>query len=113
MPMFPRPGIIEPNSLERNATSSHGPFIGLPGTVIKSTIPKMLEFSKVYTCTKCGHSEEIAADYDQKFKFDKPTRCQRPDGSCNNWNIVPDVEMNPEMCKDYQEIKIQEHVCMQ
>ena len=85
-------------------------FLSISGTVVKATMPRMLDFAKLFSCSKCQHQFLVQGDYEQYYRLDKPTRCPNPihcDGF--KFNTVSE-ETNVDFYRDYQEIKIQEQV---
>lgn len=87
-----------------------GEVVALKGTVIKSSLPRMLEFAKTFSCAKCGHSFTEQADYHQSYKFDPPSVCPGDDSCPSTYFKAVDGVVNSEFCRDYQEIKIQEQL---
>lgn len=88
-----------------------GLLLSIRGTAIKTGWPKMLEKRKRFHCGMCGFSFELEADFEQFYKFDKPQSCPNPDRACRNtYQFTAALDMEPEFCRDYQEIKIQEQV---
>ncbi|TRY70613.1 hypothetical protein TCAL_02324 [Tigriopus californicus] len=88
-----------------------GLLLSIRGTAIKTGWPKMLEKRKRFHCGSCGYSFELEADFEQFYKFDKPATCPNPDRVCRNtYQFTAALDMEPEFCRDYQEIKIQEQV---
>nr|XP_057939162.1 DNA helicase MCM9 [Doryrhamphus excisus] len=87
-----------------------GHFLSVTGTVIRTSVAKVLEYKRDYMCAKCRHVFELQADFNQFYSFLPPLSCPHPDGcnSCKFTCLSGDTE--PASCKDYQEIKIQEQV---
>jgi len=89
--------------------SDAGSLLEMQGTVVRTTLPRMLERSKHLLCSKCRFSVLAHADYDQFFRLSKPTSC--PKGcSGSQWSPATtntDVS-NPLLCGDVQEVKVQE-----
>uniref|UniRef100_A0A672ZCG6 DNA helicase MCM9 n=1 Tax=Sphaeramia orbicularis TaxID=375764 RepID=A0A672ZCG6_9TELE len=87
-----------------------GHFLSITGTVIRTSVAKVLEFSRDYMCAKCRHVFTVQADFDQFYTFVSPVVCPNPDGcsSCKFSCLSGDAE--PAACRDYQEVKIQEQV---
>ncbi|XP_076612810.1 DNA helicase MCM9 [Chaetodon auriga] len=85
-----------------------GHFLSVTGTVIRTSVTKVLEYERDYMCTKCRHVFTVRADFDQFYTFVKLVACPNPDG-CNSYTFNCLSEgSEPAACKDYQEIKIQE-----
>ena len=89
-----------------------GRIVSVRGTVIKATVPKVLEKSKILTCIKCGHEFEAEADYEQFFRLEKPSACPGSSGCSGTvFTVVDDTEtLATDRCSDWQEVKIQEQV---
>ncbi|KAJ8270725.1 hypothetical protein GJAV_G00118550 [Gymnothorax javanicus] len=86
-----------------------GHFLSVTGTVIRTSVPKVLEFERDYMCAKCRHVFTSQADFEQFYSFTPPTRCPNEDG-CNSYKFtcLGGGASSPAACRDYQEIKIQE-----
>ncbi|KAK2856603.1 hypothetical protein Q5P01_005338 [Channa striata] len=87
-----------------------GHFLSVTGTVIRTSVAKVLEYERDYMCAKCRHVFTVKADFDQYYTFVSPMACPNPDG-CNSYKFTClSGGSDPAACKDYQEIKIQEQV---
>ncbi|XP_073349545.1 DNA helicase MCM9 [Pagrus major] len=87
-----------------------GHFLSVTGTVIRTSVTKVLEYERDYMCTKCRHVFTVQADFDQFYTFNQMVACPNPDG-CNSFKFSCLSEgSEPAACRDYQEIKIQEQV---
>ncbi|XP_053700062.1 DNA helicase MCM9 isoform X1 [Synchiropus splendidus] len=87
-----------------------GHFLSITGTVIRTTVPKVLENERDYMCAKCRHVFTLKADFEQFYSFTPPLTCPSPD-ACNSFKFTCLSDSSaPAACKDYQEIKIQEQV---
>ena len=86
----------------------YGKLLSVQGTVIRSTLARILEYRREYRCTKCAYEFSIDADYDQNYAIQVPPQCPNPI-PCKSTSMQP-VEASgcPTHCKDYQEIKLQE-----
>ncbi len=89
------------------------PYPQVPGTVVRTGMLKMLEHSRRYRCGKCGLEKEVAIDVEMRSAtLAPPSFCggagAGPDGFCGGKSFSK-VE-GSEVCRDYQEIKIQEQV---
>ncbi|XP_060074064.1 DNA helicase MCM9-like [Ylistrum balloti] len=91
-------------------TSDVGSFLSVNGTVIRTTVMKMLEFEKDYICTKCRSVISVRADFEQFYAVSKPSKCTNE--ICNSTTFSPlcDTGSQPLKCRNYQEIKVQEQV---
>lgn len=87
-----------------------GSFLAITGTVIRTTVMKMLEHERDFLCTKCRNVCSVQADLEQFFNLAKPSKCSNE--TCNSTNFTPlcDTGGQPQKCRNYQEIKIQEQV---
>ncbi|XP_018418983.1 PREDICTED: DNA helicase MCM9 [Nanorana parkeri] len=87
-----------------------GHFLSITGTVIRSSLVKVLEYEQDFMCNKCKHVITVKADFEQCYSFNPPTACTNEEG-CNSakFTSLSDVS-SPATCRDYQEIKIQEQV---
>ncbi|KAM9840772.1 DNA helicase MCM9 [Aulostomus maculatus] len=87
-----------------------GHFLSVTGTVIRTSVAKVLEYERDYMCAKCRHVFTVQADFDQFYTFFPPAACPHPDG-CNSYKFsCLSGGSEPAVCRDYQEIKIQEQV---
>ncbi|XP_037393430.1 DNA helicase MCM9 isoform X2 [Pygocentrus nattereri] len=88
-----------------------GHFLSVSGTVIRTSVTKVLEYERDYMCNKCRHVFSVQADFEQYYSFSPPTHCPSED-ECSSFKFtcLSDSSAAPAACKDYQEIKIQEQV---
>ncbi|KAA8583278.1 hypothetical protein FQN60_015824 [Etheostoma spectabile] len=87
-----------------------GHFLSVTGTVIRTSVAKVLEYERDYMCTKCRHIFTVEADFDQFYTFVPPVACPNPD-ACNSYKFsCLSGGSEPAACRDFQEIKIQEQV---
>ncbi|XP_075210541.1 DNA helicase MCM9-like [Lycorma delicatula] len=87
-----------------------GSFLRISGTVIRTIVPKVLEYKREYFCPKCKQTTLVQAQYDKYYVITPPTVCKLTEG-CKG--ILSAVKNGSEhFFKDYQEIKIQEQVAM-
>ncbi|GFS46111.1 DNA helicase MCM9 [Trichonephila inaurata madagascariensis] len=88
--------------------SDVGQFMCISGTVIRRTAPKVLEYRKLWKCKKCRHQFTIDAEVEKSYIFEKPIVCPNPEW-CNGKNFtLLSTDVDPQYCKDYCEIKIQQ-----
>ncbi|KAK1888537.1 DNA helicase MCM9 [Dissostichus eleginoides] len=86
-----------------------GHFLSVTGTVIRTSVAKVLEYERDYMCSKCRHVFTAQADFDQFYTFVPPS-CPSPDG-CESFKFTClSGGSEPAICRDFQEIKIQEQV---
>ncbi|XP_069582312.1 DNA helicase MCM9 isoform X1 [Ranitomeya imitator] len=91
-------------------TRDVGHFLSVTGTVIRTSLVKVLEYEQDFMCHKCKHVITVRADFEQYYSFSPPASCTNEEG-CNSckFTCLSDVSC-PSSCRDYQEIKIQEQV---
>ncbi|XP_034965068.1 DNA helicase MCM9 [Zootoca vivipara] len=92
-------------------TKDVGHFLSVTGTVIRTSLVKVLEFERDYMCNKCKHVFVVKADFEQYYAFCRPPACPNEEG-CNSskFTCLSGTSCGPNSCRDYQEIKIQEQV---
>ncbi|XP_071789182.1 uncharacterized protein [Asterias amurensis] len=97
-------------TLPRN--SDIGQFLSVSGTVIRTSMVKMLEFEKDFMCSKCRHPFSVQASFEKYYSECKPNSCPNPEGcGSNKFTCLSSSGVgSPTSCRDYQEIKIQEQV---
>uniref|UniRef100_H3AW57 DNA helicase MCM9 n=1 Tax=Latimeria chalumnae TaxID=7897 RepID=H3AW57_LATCH len=90
-------------------TRDVGRFLSVTGTVIRTSLVKVLEFERDYMCNKCKHVFVAKADFEQFYSFCPPPVCPNEEG-CNSvkFTCLSGLSTAPASCRDYQEIKIQE-----
>lgn len=88
-----------------------GHFMSITGTVIRSSLVKVLEYEQDFMCNRCKHVITLKADFEQYYSFTPPTACTNYEEGCTStkFTCLSDVS-SPATCRDYQEIKIQEQV---
>ncbi|XP_063773296.1 DNA helicase MCM9 [Pseudophryne corroboree] len=91
-------------------TRDVGHFLSVTGTVIRTSLVKVLEYEQDFMCNKCKHVLTVKADFEQYYSFSPPVACTNEEGcNCNKFTCLSDLS-SPASCRDYQEIKIQEQV---
>ena len=55
-------------------SSDVGRLLAISGTVIRTTIVKMLECEREFMCSRCKCSFTMEADFEQYYAIPKPTR---------------------------------------
>lgn len=92
-------------------TKDVGHFLSVTGTVVRTSLVKVLEFERSYICNKCKHVFVAKADFEQYYAFCRPSACRNEEG-CNStkFTCLSGTTSSPTCCRDYQEIKIQEQV---
>lgn len=58
-----------------------GNFLKVVGTVVKVTLPKLMEYERSYQCSKCKNTQVVAADYNLNNALLPPKVC---DNACNS-----------------------------
>ncbi|XP_026561217.1 DNA helicase MCM9 [Pseudonaja textilis] len=92
-------------------TRDVGHFLSVTGTVIRTSLVKVLEFERDYMCNKCKHIFVVKADFEQYYAFCRPSTCPGKEGCTSlKFTCLSGTSCAPNRCKDYQEIKIQEQV---
>uniref|UniRef100_A0A8D0L6R2 DNA helicase MCM9 n=1 Tax=Sphenodon punctatus TaxID=8508 RepID=A0A8D0L6R2_SPHPU len=92
-------------------TRDVGHFLSVTGTIIRTSLVKVLEFERDYMCNKCKHVFVIKADFEQYYAFCPPSSCPNEEGcSSSKFTCLSGTSSAPISCRDYQEIKIQEQV---
>lgn len=92
-------------------TRDVGHFLSVTGTVIRTSLVKVLEFERDYICNKCKHIFVIKADFEQYYAFCRPSTCPGKEGcTSSKFTCLSGTSCAPSRCKDYQELKIQEQV---
>lgn len=85
-------------------------LLSILGTVTRAGCIMLREVTKEYMCAKCKHTFELTGDVSQRGAFEVPMRCPSAgEKPCHGTRIVP-VDDIPAVCREYQEIKIQEKV---
>ncbi|KAK3128734.1 hypothetical protein QOZ80_6BG0465700 [Eleusine coracana subsp. coracana] len=86
-----------------------GNLITLKGTVIRSGGVKMIEYEREYMCKKCGHSFTCYPELEAGNHINLPASCPSASSkSCPSASFQ--FKEGSIVCRDYQEIKIQENV---
>ncbi|PRD23412.1 UNVERIFIED_CONTAM: DNA helicase [Trichonephila clavipes] len=88
--------------------SDVGQFMCINGTVIRRTAPKVLEYRKLWKCKKCRHQFTIDAEVEKSYIFEKPIVCPNPEWCSGKNFTLLSTDVDPQHCKDYCEIKIQQ-----
>ncbi|XP_058029006.1 DNA helicase MCM9 isoform X2 [Ahaetulla prasina] len=92
-------------------TRDVGHFLSVTGTVIRTSLVKVLEFERDYMCNKCKRIFVVKADFEQYYTFCRPSTCPGKEGcTSSKFTCLSGTSCAPSRCKDYQEIKIQEQV---
>ncbi|KAM3931599.1 DNA helicase MCM9 [Leptodactylus fuscus] len=91
-------------------TRDVGHFLSVTGTVIRTSLVKVLEYEQDFMCNKCKHVITVKADFEQYYSFSPPVSCTNEEGCISSkFTCLSDLS-SPASCRDYQEIKIQEQV---
>ncbi|XP_035774534.1 DNA helicase MCM9-like [Anopheles albimanus] len=86
-----------------------GQFLQVKGSVIRMTSPRFLEYKREYACTRCKCKVLLEAEYCRSYVFDPPSACPAAkESGCRGHLQAVSAQPQPEYCRDYQEIRIQE-----
>uniref|UniRef100_A0AAG5CY52 DNA helicase MCM9 n=1 Tax=Anopheles atroparvus TaxID=41427 RepID=A0AAG5CY52_ANOAO len=103
---------LTPAELRRAAYPSNdnvGQFLQVKGSVIRMTSSRFLEYKREYCCTRCKRKVLFEAEYSKSYVFDPPGPCPGArETGCRGQLQPVSVQPQPEHCRDYQEIRIQE-----
>ncbi|PVD33712.1 hypothetical protein C0Q70_04972 [Pomacea canaliculata] len=91
-------------------TADVNSFLSVTGTVIRTTVVKMLEYKKDYLCTKCRNVLTVQAELEQFYTIAKPSKCSNEVCNSTSFQSLNEKGAGPVSCRNYQEIKIQEQV---
>ena len=80
-----------------------------PEQVIRTGQIKMLQSRREYRCVKCEHRFTLTADLEQRHQMPLPDECPSNNAKPCRGSKFEFVE-GTEVCKDYQEVRIQEQV---
>lgn len=91
-------------------SSDVGSLVSVRGTVIRTGLIKMLESQREYECSKCKHTFKVFADlHQQNSSLAAPSACPSVGAkTCRSTSFT--IIEGTRVCRDYQEIKIQEEV---
>ncbi|XP_050068357.1 uncharacterized protein LOC126556863 [Anopheles maculipalpis] len=88
---------------------SVGQFLQVKGSVIRMTSSRFLEYKREYACTRCKQKVLIEAEYSKSYVFEAPGSCPNArEAGCRGQLQPISAQPQPEHCRDYQEIRIQE-----
>ncbi|XP_055900609.1 DNA helicase MCM9-like isoform X2 [Biomphalaria glabrata] len=91
-------------------TGDIGNFLSVTGTVIRTTLIRVLEHERDFLCSKCRAVNVAKADFEQYYSLCKPNVCTNEACGSNSFIPLEDSASGPSKCRNYQEIKIQEQV---
>ncbi|KAK0060388.1 DNA helicase MCM9 [Biomphalaria pfeifferi] len=91
-------------------TGDIGNFLSVTGTVIRTTLIRVLEHERDFLCSKCRAVNVAKADFEQYYNLCKPNVCTNEACGSNSFIPLEDSASGPSKCRNYQEIKIQEQV---
>lgn len=66
-------------------SGDYGKFLSVQGTVIRSTLARILEHRRRYLCARCGAEALADADYEQHYAVQPPPTC--PDKKCRSFSF--------------------------
>ena len=85
-------------------------YLCLSGTVIRTGVVKMLEAEREYECAKCKHRFRVFSQIENGNTITLPKSCgSSENGKKCNSTVFNYIE-GSRVCRDYQEIKLQEQV---
>lgn len=85
-------------------------LLSILGTVTRAGCVMLREVTKEYMCAKCKHTFEVTGDVSQRGAFEVPLRCPSSgEKPCHGTKMIS-VDDIPSMCREYQEIKMQEKI---
>uniref|UniRef100_A0A182N5Y1 DNA helicase MCM9 n=1 Tax=Anopheles dirus TaxID=7168 RepID=A0A182N5Y1_9DIPT len=103
---------ISPAELRKAAypnNDSVGQFLQVKGSVIRMTSSRFLEYRREYACTRCKRKVLIEAEYCKSYVFEPPGPCPSArEAGCRGQLQAVSAQPQPEHCRDYQEVRIQE-----
>ncbi|XP_053659879.1 uncharacterized protein LOC128708924 [Anopheles marshallii] len=103
---------VSPSELRKTAypnNDSVGQFLQVKGSVIRMTSSRFLEYKREYVCTRCKIKVLIEAEYSKSYVFESPGPCPSArEAGCRGQLNPVSAQPQPELCRDYQEIRIQE-----
>uniref|UniRef100_A0A182T8M1 DNA helicase MCM9 n=1 Tax=Anopheles maculatus TaxID=74869 RepID=A0A182T8M1_9DIPT len=103
---------VSPAELRKTAypnNESVGQFLQVKGSVIRMTSSRFLEYKREYACTRCKQKVLIEAEYSKSYVFEPPGPCPSArEAGCRGQLQPVSAQPQPEHCRDYQEIRIQE-----
>ncbi|XP_062565560.1 DNA helicase MCM9-like [Armigeres subalbatus] len=86
-----------------------GQFLQVKGSVIRMTQARFLEFKREYICSRCKKDFVLEAKYEKSYVFDPPRACPlASETGCKGVPHQKSAQPQPDHCRDYQEIRIQE-----
>uniref|UniRef100_A0A182JQR6 DNA helicase n=1 Tax=Anopheles christyi TaxID=43041 RepID=A0A182JQR6_9DIPT len=88
---------------------SVGQFLQVKGSVIRMSSSRFLEYKREYACTRCKQKVMIEAEYSKSYVFESPGPCPNArEAGCRGQLQPVSAQPQPDLCRDYQEIRIQE-----
>eukprot|EP00172_Hildenbrandia_rubra_P003394 Plantae.Rhodophyta-Hildenbrandia_rubra.ctg5401.p1 GENE.Plantae.Rhodophyta-Hildenbrandia_rubra.ctg5401~~Plantae.Rhodophyta-Hildenbrandia_rubra.ctg5401.p1 ORF type:complete len:651 (+),score=105.86 Plantae.Rhodophyta-Hildenbrandia_rubra.ctg5401:3832-5784(+) len=94
-------------------TTDVGRLVKLLGTVTRTGAVMLREVTREYQCDRCEHVFEVEGDITQRGAFELPGTCpSREDigSECKSSSFTPVENGKDLVCREYQEIKVQEKV---
>lgn len=91
-------------------TEDVGHLMSIAGTVTRTAAVRMLHAERKVECVKCGKEHRVRADLERFNEMVLPSECgnEKGTGRCTSSKFA-NVE-GTEVCRDYQEIRVQEQV---
>lgn len=87
-----------------------GRFLALQCTVTRVGAIQVVQLEKSYSCSKCGHTVKIEADFNQFYVLSPPRRCSNLAVKCDSttFNVVAEAGLSP--LHSFQEIRVNERL---
>lgn len=103
------PELTKPN-VSAIRSADVGRIMAITGTIIRTGMVKMLEFSKEYQCDRCAFRFTVCSELEQQSILELPQACPNTGGARQCKSTLFTYIEGSHVCRDYQEIKIQEQV---
>lgn len=86
-------------------------LLSVSGTVIRTGVVKLLHSRREYVCAKCRHRFYVEVDIEQRHTMQVPLECPSEGLAAKHCNGIKFEQVaGTEVCRDYQEVRIQEQV---
>ncbi|VDM17056.1 unnamed protein product [Hydatigera taeniaeformis] len=87
-----------------------GRFLALQCTVTRVGAIQVVQLERSYSCSKCGHTFKVEADFNQFYALSPPSRCPNSADKCvsTTFNVVDEEGLSP--LHSFQEIRVNERL---
>ncbi|KAL5110832.1 DNA helicase MCM9 [Taenia crassiceps] len=87
-----------------------GRFLALHCTVTRVGAIQVVQLERSYSCSKCGHTVKVEADFNQFYALSPPRRCPNLSDRCVStaFNVVVENDSSP--LHSFQEIRVNERL---